>query len=45
MDRQLEVLHQFAESGLTHITFGLHDDPAEAIRLIGKRVVPVFTKH
>ena len=45
LDGQLEVLHQFAGLGLTHITLGLHDDPAEAIRLIGERVVPVFAKH
>jgi len=42
LDDRLEMLHQFEAAGLTHITLGLHDDPASAIRLIGERVVPVF---
>jgi 5,10-methylenetetrahydromethanopterin reductase len=42
LDARLEVLHEFAAAGLTHITLGLHDDPADAIRLIGERVVPAL---
>lgn len=42
LDSRLEVLHDFARAGLTHITLGLHDDPADAIKLIGERVVPAF---
>ena len=42
LDERIEVLHEFAAAGLTHITLGLHDDPADAIRLIGERVVPAF---
>lgn len=42
LDKRLEILHQFAAAGLTHITLGLHDDPANLISLIGERVVPVF---
>ena len=42
LDDRLEVLHKFADAGLTHITLGLHDDAASAIRLIGERVVPAF---
>ena len=42
LDQHLEVLHQFAEAGLTHITLGLHDDPDDLIRIIGERVQPVF---
>jgi len=42
LDDRLQVLHDFAAAGLTHITLGLHDDPADAIKLIGERVVPVF---
>jgi 5,10-methylenetetrahydromethanopterin reductase len=42
LDDRLEILHEFAAAGLTHITLGLHDDPADTIRLIGERVVPTF---
>jgi len=42
LDNHLEVLHDFAKAGITHITLGLHEDPADAIRLIGERVVPAF---
>jgi alkanesulfonate monooxygenase SsuD/methylene tetrahydromethanopterin reductase-like flavin-dependent oxidoreductase (luciferase family) len=42
LDTRLEVLHEFAAAGLTHITLGLHDSPGEDIRLIGERVVPVL---
>ncbi len=40
LDQRLEVFERFASAGLTHITLGLHDDAADAIRLIGERVVP-----
>ena len=43
LDERLEVLHDFAAAGLTHITLGLHDNPAEAIRLIGERVIPALS--
>jgi alkanesulfonate monooxygenase SsuD/methylene tetrahydromethanopterin reductase-like flavin-dependent oxidoreductase (luciferase family) len=42
LDDRLGILHDFAAAGLTHITLGLHDDPASAIRLIGERVLPAF---
>jgi alkanesulfonate monooxygenase SsuD/methylene tetrahydromethanopterin reductase-like flavin-dependent oxidoreductase (luciferase family) len=42
LDGRLEVLHQFADTGLTHLTLGVHDDPAESIRLIGERVMPAL---
>lgn len=42
LDEHLGVLRDFAAAGLTHITLGLHDDPAAAIRIIGERVVPEF---
>jgi alkanesulfonate monooxygenase SsuD/methylene tetrahydromethanopterin reductase-like flavin-dependent oxidoreductase (luciferase family) len=44
LDPHLEVLHDFAAAGLTHVTLGLHDDPASAIRLIGERVVPALAR-
>lgn len=42
LDEHLETLHDFKSAGLTHVTLGLHDDPADAIRLIGERIVPEF---
>jgi 5,10-methylenetetrahydromethanopterin reductase len=44
LETHLAELHDFAAAGLTHITLGLHDDPADAIRLIGERVVPALQK-
>lgn len=40
IDDAIETLHRFADAGLTEIALRVHDDPADAIRLIGERVVP-----
>ncbi|HHQ13594.1 MAG TPA: LLM class flavin-dependent oxidoreductase [Chromatiales bacterium] len=45
IDRILEHLHEFEATGLTAIALGLHDDPAEGIRQIGRYVVPEFTSR
>jgi hypothetical protein len=42
LDERLDVLHDFAAAGLTHITLGLHDNPADAIRLIGEQIIPAL---
>lgn len=42
LDSRLEVLQQFAAAGLTHLTLGLHEDPADAIEAIGERVMPAL---
>ena len=42
LDSRIDELRKFAAAGLTHITLGLHDDPAAAIRTIGERVVPAL---
>jgi alkanesulfonate monooxygenase SsuD/methylene tetrahydromethanopterin reductase-like flavin-dependent oxidoreductase (luciferase family) len=42
LDSQLGVLHDFAAAGLTHVTLGLHDNPAAMIKLIGERVIPAL---
>lgn len=42
LDGALESLHGFARAGLTEIALRVHDDPADAIRLIGERVAPVL---
>jgi alkanesulfonate monooxygenase SsuD/methylene tetrahydromethanopterin reductase-like flavin-dependent oxidoreductase (luciferase family) len=36
----VETLKQFAAAGLTEIALRVHDNPADAIRLIGERVLP-----
>jgi 5,10-methylenetetrahydromethanopterin reductase len=38
----IETLKGFAQAGLTEIALRVHDDPAEAIRLIGERVAPAL---
>ena len=40
IDAAIDTLKQFAEAGLTEIAIRVHDDPADAIRLIGERVWP-----
>jgi alkanesulfonate monooxygenase SsuD/methylene tetrahydromethanopterin reductase-like flavin-dependent oxidoreductase (luciferase family) len=40
IDKSVETLKGFAAAGLTEIALRVHDDPAEAIRLIGEQVVP-----
>ncbi len=42
LDTRLEVFERFARAGVTHMSLGLHDDAADAIRLIGERVVPAL---
>jgi hypothetical protein len=38
----IETLKAFAAAGLTEIAIRVHDDPADAIRLIGERVIPAL---
>jgi hypothetical protein len=38
----IETLKAFANAGLTEIALRVHDDPADAIRLIGERVWPAL---
>ena len=38
----IETLKAFATAGLTEIALRVHDDPADAIRLIGERVLPAL---
>ena len=42
VDRCTERLHQFEKQGLTQIALSLQGDPDQAIRIIGKHVVPAF---
>jgi 5,10-methylenetetrahydromethanopterin reductase len=42
IDAAIDTLQQFAAAGLTEIALRVHDDPADAIRLIGERVAPAL---
>jgi hypothetical protein len=42
IDQAVETLQEFADIGLTEIALRVHDDPADAIRLIGERVMPAL---
>jgi alkanesulfonate monooxygenase SsuD/methylene tetrahydromethanopterin reductase-like flavin-dependent oxidoreductase (luciferase family) len=43
IDRVVEHIKAFAAAGLDEIALKVHDNPAEAIRIIGERLVPEFT--
>ncbi|UCG72970.1 MAG: LLM class flavin-dependent oxidoreductase [Chromatiales bacterium] len=42
IDAAVDTLRAFADAGLTEIALRVHDDPADAIRLIGERVLPAL---
>ena len=42
MDAHVERLNEFKETGLDELALRLHDDPADAIRVIGEVVVPAL---
>lgn len=42
IDREIERLQEFQDVGLTEIALCIYSDPADAIRLIGKRLVPAL---
>lgn len=42
LEGRLAELRAFGEAGVDEVCFRLHDDPAEAIRLIGRHVVPAL---
>jgi 5,10-methylenetetrahydromethanopterin reductase len=39
LDREIERFRAFEKAGLTEIAFRLHDDPMDALKIIGERVV------
>lgn len=43
LDQHIERLQRLGSLGLDEVALKLHDDQADAIRLIGERVVPVLT--
>jgi 5,10-methylenetetrahydromethanopterin reductase len=42
LDREIERFRKFGEAGLTEIALRLHDDPMEALQIIGEKVVPAL---
>ena len=44
LDRELERFKAFGRAGLTEISLRLHDDPHDALKIIGERVVPELRK-
>ena len=42
IDAAIDTLKQFADVGLTEIALRVHDNPADAIKLIGERVWPAL---
>lgn len=40
----LPELHEFGNAGVNELCFRLHDNPADAIRLIGERIVPALAR-
>jgi 5,10-methylenetetrahydromethanopterin reductase len=42
LDREIERFRMFQDNGLTEIALRLHEDPMEALRVIGERVVPAL---
>lgn len=42
LDREIERFRLFARAGLTEIALRLHDDPMDALKIIGERVVPAL---
>ena len=42
LDREIERFKIFQRNGLTEIALRLHDDPMDALRIIGERVVPAL---
>jgi hypothetical protein len=42
IDAAIDTLKQFADAGLTEIALRVHDNPADAIKLIGEQVWPAL---
>lgn len=42
LDRELERYQDFKKAGLTELSLRLHDEPMEALQLIGKHVLPAL---
>ncbi len=43
IDQAINKLHSYEEAGLDEVALKIHNNPIEAIKLIGERVVPAFS--
>ena len=44
LDKEIERFKRFEEAGQTQLSLRLHDDPIEALTIIGEHVLPAFTQ-
>jgi hypothetical protein len=44
LDEEIERFKRFEEAGQTQLSLRLHDDPMEALTIIGEHVLPAFTQ-
>ena len=42
LDREIERFKLFQKNGLNEISLRLHEDPMDALKIIGERVVPAL---
>jgi 5,10-methylenetetrahydromethanopterin reductase len=42
IDRHVATIRRFADSGLTELALRLHDEPMNAVRMLGERVLPAL---
>ena len=42
LDRHIEHLRKYKDAGFTELALGLQDDPADAIRMLGEKVLPAL---
>ena len=42
LDRHIEHLRKYKDAGFTELASGLQDDPADAIRMLGEKVLPAL---
>jgi hypothetical protein len=42
IDREIERFRLFEKAGQTQLSIRLHDNPMEALKIIGERVIPAF---
>jgi hypothetical protein len=44
LDREIARFRKFGEAGQTQIALRLHDQPMEALKIIGEQVVPALRR-
>ena len=43
LEPRIAQLKEFEAAGLTHLTLGVHGDPAAAIEIVGERIIPALS--